>query len=144
MKKLTFILGIFLAISCSSNKKENIVTLFIEDTKSLEKNENSRPIIEFLKVANKLADKKIVLNKQNIKESLLLAKKYKSYIISVEDHTLVKINNLENNKASGSWSTSMPFGEGYIQKGTLIYKEEYINNIIGSPDSQERIMFLFK
>ena len=72
MKKLTFILGIFLAISCSSNKKENIVTLFIEDTKSLEKNENSRPIIEFLKVANKLADKKIVLNKQNIKESLYL------------------------------------------------------------------------
>jgi len=37
----------------------------------------------------------------------------------------------------------MPHAEGYIKKGGLTYKKDYINNIIGLPDAQERTMYLF-
>ena len=38
----------------------------------------------------------------------------------------------------------MPYAEGYIQKGKLIPQSDYINNIIGRPDLQQRVMFLFQ
>ena len=44
---------------------------------------------------------------------------------------------------SGSWGACMPYAKGYIKKGSLIEKEDYINNIIGIPDSQLRKVYLF-
>lgn len=39
----------------------------------------------------------------------------------------------------------MPFGNGYVKKKLkLSYIEDYINYIIGLPDNQRRILFLFK
>jgi hypothetical protein len=37
----------------------------------------------------------------------------------------------------------MPYVEGYVKKGELQPKADYANNIIGLPDTQERIMYLF-
>jgi hypothetical protein len=37
----------------------------------------------------------------------------------------------------------MPKCEGYIKKGKLNYKSNYMNNIIGIPDNQERVAYFF-
>ena len=37
----------------------------------------------------------------------------------------------------------MPKAEGYIKKGSLNYNNDFANNIIGVPDNQKRIMYLF-
>jgi len=35
-------------------------------------------------------------------------------------------------------------GEGYVQKSGLTNKNDYLNNIIGIPNSQERKVYFFK
>jgi len=35
----------------------------------------------------------------------------------------------------------MPYGLGYIQRGKLNEHEDYINNIIGTPDAKEELLF---
>ena len=37
----------------------------------------------------------------------------------------------------------MPFVEGYIKKGKLNYKKDYMNNVIGTPDGQQRVAYFF-
>ena len=56
---------------------------------------------------------------------------------------IVKVTDMNNKVISGSWCCRIPFGEGYIQKGELTFKLDYLNNIIGIPDSQRRMIFLF-
>ncbi|WP_430822052.1 hypothetical protein [Carboxylicivirga caseinilyticus] len=39
----------------------------------------------------------------------------------------------------------MPKGKGFIQRSDeMTEKEDYINNIIGTPNAQRRTVFLFK
>ena len=38
----------------------------------------------------------------------------------------------------------MPKVSGYIKKGELQYQNDFMNNVIGLPDNQERYMYLFE
>lgn len=122
----------------------NLVTEFLANTNSLEASESKNPIVEFQKLAQDAAAKTMKFDKSNISNLLTQAKDYKYLVITVEDHTIVKITNLEDCNNSGSWGACMPHGEGYIKKGKLVSQDDYINNIMGRPDDQKRQAFLFK
>ena len=147
MKIIKLFTLLILITSCSNTSKQKRVYTpeieILKDIKTLESNEGKTPIISFKNFADSEADKSIILSKKNITPSLIKAKQYKYCIIIVGAHTIVKILDFKNCKQSGSWGTCMPIAEGYIKKGSLKYKKDFINNIIGLPDNQERIMYLF-
>lgn len=116
---------------------------FLKNVKSLEKDTSTNPIESFKKQASKTAKKVIKIKKSNIAKSLDKIEDYNYAVFTVGDYTIIKITNLEDCKTSGAWKTCMPMGEGYIKKGKLLYQNDYLNNIIGLPDSQERLLFLF-
>jgi len=153
MKKLFIISTLALLFSCSADTekqtKENtnssqstLVVNFLNDVTSLEKQEGNQ-IVKFKEAVKTIAEQTITFNKENIEEVLSQAKEYKYCVITTGDHTIIKIDDVENCKPSGSWGACMPHAKGYIKKGELVAKEDYINNIMGIPDSQERIMYLF-
>ena len=59
------------------------------------------------------------------------------------NHTIITVIDYDNCKQSASWGACMPFTEGYIKKGKLEHQEDYMNNIVGLPDSQKRTAYLF-
>lgn len=139
-------------LSCSSEKEQNdekqqtkhsIVADFINDITYLESVETNSEIAAFEQEATAVADRMIPLDKENIASVLVTAKHYKAMVITVEDHTIVKILDLSDCQPSGSWGTCMPMGEGYIKKGGLVKRKDYINNIIGAYDNQQRTAYLF-
>ena len=161
MKHLAYVLILVLAFSCKDNQKEKVDTKvesttqntekdtettadlpFLKDIKSLEKDTSANPIETFKTKATNLATEVIKLNKDNIKDALTKAKDFKNVVITVDNHTIVKLD-VNDCKPSGAWSACMPKAEGYIKKGDLAYQNDYANNIIGLPDDQERLMFLF-
>ena len=150
MKNVFIFFLLFLIAACSSNitskkysNKNNTVTEFLNDISSLETDTNSNPIIAFKKLANKIADHKISFTKKNIKEVLIKSRDYSSCVILTANHTIVKIKSLDNCQNSGSWKACMPYVNGYVKKGKLNYKSDYMNNVIGKPDGQERIAYFF-
>ncbi len=126
--------------------KDAVIIELIGDVLTVNSGEISpySPISSFNKLAGAKADKSIILTKENIQESLNEAQNYGSCFITVGTHTIVRVTNFKASVKSGSWGVNMPYGKGFVQKGDLTTKEGYINNIIGTPDSQRRIMFLFK
>ena len=116
---------------------------FLSDISALEKVTAANPIVYFQEIADQQATNKMSITKDNIKDILSSAKAYKHFVIVTGDHTIVKITDLENSKPSGAWGASMPYAKGYIKKGDLIAKEDYINNIIGLPDNQVRTAYFF-
>ena len=127
----------------NSKDQNNIITNFIENVTTLETDTNKNPITAFKNLANQIAQKKIVLTKDNINVVLNETKNYSSCIIVVANHTIVKIKSTEDCKQSGSWKTCMPLVTGYIKRGKLDFKSGYMNNVIGTPDDQERIAYFF-
>ncbi|AUP79311.1 hypothetical protein [Flavivirga eckloniae] len=125
------------------NSNSNIVSEFLADIKTLEDVKGQNPISSFQKLAEEKASKVLTVSKDNIKEVLASAKEYSNCVITTGDHTIVKISDITDCKPSGSWGACMPFAKGYIKKGELILQEDYINNIIGIPDSQDRKAYLF-
>ncbi len=116
----------------------NLVTI---DAKTANQGE---PLVTVSELVAAKAAKTIELTKENIKPALETAKGYKTALIIVGRHTIVKITGFDDCIQSGAWGTCMPKGFGYIQKsGQLIEKANYINNIIGVPDGQKRVMYLF-
>lgn len=167
MKHLAYVLILVLAFSCKEDQKEKVDTKvestihtetttqntekdvetdtdlpFLIDIKSLEKDTSSNPIEAFKTKATNVAIEVVKLNKDNIKDALTKAKDFKNVVITVDNHTIVKLD-VNDCKPSGAWSACMPKAEGYIKKGDLAYQNDYANNIIGLPDNQERLMFLF-
>jgi len=161
MKHLAYVLILVLALSCKNNQKEKVDTKvesttqntekdaetttnlpFLIDIKSLEKDTSANPIETFKTKATNLATEVIKLNKDNIKDALTKAKDFKNVVITVDNHTIVKLD-VNDCKPSGAWSACMPKAKGYIKKGDLAYQNDYANHIIGLPDDQERLMFLF-
>ena len=161
MKHLAYVLILVLALSCKNNQKEKVDTKvesttqntekdaetttnlpFLIDIKNLEKDTSANPIEAFKTKATNLATKVVKLNKDNIKDALTKAKDFKNVVITVDNHTIIKLN-VNDCKPSGAWSACMPKAEGYIKKGDLAYQNDYANNIIGLPDGQERLLFLF-
>lgn len=151
MKKLFLPLILLSIISCNSDQStesgnitNTVVTDFLAQVESFEAIDDKVPVTYFETMAHEAADDIMDLSKDNVQEVLEAAKNYSHCVIIVEDHTIVKIENVENCKQSGSWGACMPMAEGYIKKGDLEYQEDYINNIIGIPDSQTRTAFLFR
>jgi hypothetical protein len=130
----------------AQNTKVETLQEFLNGILTLEpgKTNVQEPITSVNLIATENAKKTIVLTKDNIKEALQEAQQYKSNLITVGNHTIVKITDFSNCSHSGSWGTCMPYGEGYIQKGELIRMNDYINNIIGKPDDQVRTLYLFE
>lgn len=150
---LTFIALMLLFAGCSSTGSNAggadiavPIADVLHDVSNLEDwtEEHKNPIEAFTQAAENQAAKTIKFGKSNIEKALAQAKEYEHCFIAVENHTLVRIADMEDCKQSGAWSACMPFAEGYIQKGDLQHQEDYINNIIGTPDGQERVMYLFE
>lgn len=130
--------------SVKSSPNNGLVEQYLKNSSSIEKIKGDNPIEVLKGLSEQKADKKIKFGKENIQTVLDEARDYSGFFIIVENHTVVKIDDLDNCNPSGSWKACMPFGEGFIKKGDLVQKEDYINNIIGLPDSQNRMAYLFK
>lgn len=116
---------------------------FLNDITSLEKNTKT-PIKNLIKQAEVKASKIISINKGNITESYVVAESYEHALVIVGNHTAVKIINFNDCKPSASWAACMPMAEGYIKRNSVLnHKTDYLNNIIGLPDTQERTLYLF-
>lgn len=156
MKKIIFsAFLVTMMMSCSSSDSKDsksetatetttIVNDFLKNTKSIDQTSSKQPIVDFKSHADKQSAQKMTFNKNSFSEVLSTAKKFKTLVIVVGDHTIVKVKDVNNCNDSASWGACMPYGEGYIKKGSLIYDENYINYIIGTPDGQERIAYFFK
>ena len=137
-------------IGCDSETKSvldrdenNVVSNFLIDVKSLEIDTNTNPIVAFKELAEKIADNKMVVSIKNINKVLIKSKDYSNCVIVTGNHTIVKIISFDHCQKSGSWNACMPFVEGYIKKGKLNYKKDYMNNVIGTTDGQERVAYFF-
>ena len=156
MKNILYLLTVVLLFACGeSNTSNNTNALEPNDPPikaalynitQLEKETvgGSKPLQAFINYANNNANKLIEVNKDNIIDALKTAQEYDHIFIAVGNHTLVKITSLDDCKASRAWGTCMPKGNGYIKKGELVKQSDYINNIIGIPDNQKRVLYLFK
>ncbi len=148
MKNYLFVASILAIVSCSSpstkNQSGTIAKDFISDPSSLEQLDTNKPLAYLQAVAAAQANKTVSFSKANINEVFEIAKEYKGCIIITGNHTAVKLESLDDCKQSGSWGACMPKGTGYIKKGKLVKQEDYINNIIGRPDDQERVAYFFK
>lgn len=103
------------------------------------------PLITIRELAETNADKSIQLTKENIESSITEMKDFSNAVIIVGKHTIAKISNIEECQQSGAWGACMPKATGFVQKqGQLISHDNYLNFIIGVPDSQERTLYLFK
>ena len=134
MKNFTLIALLIFIVGCSSGPKEKIrpqsgiVSNFLSDVTSLESVEGNKPIAMFQDAAKKLASKVIPISKGNIEDFLKEAKNYKHCVIITGNHTIIKIKDLNKCKASGSWSASMPYAEGYVKKGKLSEILQYLKS----------------
>jgi hypothetical protein len=150
---LLFIISLIVLVSCENSiatnnietnkEKPNTVSLFLEDVHSILYDTNKNPIVTFSELAKDISEKNIRLKKNNIASALEEAKEYSNGVIVVENHTIVKLISFDDCQKSGSWGVCMPKGEGFIKKGNLNYKSDYINNIIGTPNSKKVMLFLF-
>jgi len=134
-------------IGCDSKTKlkedgneNNVVSNFLSDVQSLEIDTNTNSIVAFKELAEEIADNKMVVSKKNIKKVLIKSKDYSNCVVVTGNHTIVKIISFDNCQKSGSWEACMPFVEGYIKKGKLNYKKDYMNNVIGTPDGQQEYL----
>jgi hypothetical protein len=158
MKKIAILLILSASLlNCKTENKENsiptnkisasldtsILTNFLKDISSLESTSSKTPIADFIKIADQKANKKVTISKENMQEILTLANTYKNCVIITGNHTIVKIKDISDCKPSGSWNSCMPKAEGYVKKGALKKQEDYLNYIIGIPDTQIRIAYFF-
>lgn len=136
-------LGILTACGSTEEAKNKLVEKVTQEVTELTNEVAGNAIEAFNEEAAKEADKVIELTEFNMKKALATAADYKECIVVVENHTLVKVVDLEDCKKSGSWSACMPMCEGFIKKGELQPQKDYMNNVIGRPDKQKRTMYLF-
>ena len=126
-----------------STTSSGAINTYLTDIKSFSDSEKRNPIEEFKKLAENTAVQEIDISKENFGEALKMATDFKYVFITVENHTVIKIDDVSKCKPSGSWATCVPFANGYIKKGEMVYQEDYANNIMGLPDNQTRTMYLF-
>lgn len=148
MKYVSILSLLILIFSCTSEKKDNktesaLVSNFLTDVTSLDSIQGTNPIEVFSEEASSMADLQMNFSKDSIADVLAKMKNFKHSVVVTGNHTIVKVIDPEDCSQSGSWGACMPMAEGYIKKGDLNYKKDYINNIIGTPDDQKRVVFLF-
>jgi hypothetical protein len=149
--KRTFIALIFLALTFTATKAQGNVEQIKELLTGIVNFEGStitenQTIHNVSRIASQQADTMLFITDKNIAQILAYSKSYSHGIITVGQHTIVKIDDWDNCQQSGAWKTCMPYGKGFIKQkeGELKSINDYINNIIGIPDSQRRTLFLFK
>nr|WP_321450504.1 hypothetical protein [uncultured Carboxylicivirga sp.] len=147
MKRLNVLAALLILLAASTNAQTKVETLteFLNGIIKFEDAtiQEGTPIIDIKELAASQADKVMDLNKETIAEVLETANAYHFCVITVGVHTIARITDLENCQQSGSWGQCMPMSEGYVQKGGLTVKNDYLNNIIGIPNKQERKVYFF-
>ena len=121
--------------------EEKVSKDFLNDISSLE--DVADPIKTFIDGAEKVATKKENFTLDNADDLIDEARAYAYTVIVVEDHTVVILRDIDDCQESLAWDTCMPKAEGYINKGELVYQDDYINNIIGLPDEKKRTIYFF-
>lgn len=135
------ILVLFIIPAIAQESKAEVLKAFVKDIPALA-TENISSVGGLMEASQKKATKTIDLTKENIVASLKDASG-KTCIIIVGNHTIVKFSDTKKCAASGSWGACMPYGEGYILNNGFKNVNDYINNIIGKPDDQKRMLFIF-
>jgi hypothetical protein len=135
------ILALFVMPTIAQENRAEILKAFVKDIPSLA-TENVSTVNGLIGASQKKATKTIDITKENMKASLQEAQG-KTCILVVGSHTFVKFSDTKKCAASGSWGTCMPYGEGYILNNGFKSVNDYINNIIGKPDDQKRMLFIF-
>ena len=144
---LSLSIGVF---ACSESQKQKSTVAdqetslqFIQDPDVLE--DVDKPIQSFVLGANETATKAFEFEKRNAAELLGMVPEFAHAVIVVEDHTVILIRKDGDCKESLAWETCMPRGTGYIKRsGELVEQDDYLNNIIGLPDDQERMIYFFE
>ena len=149
MKRIYLVITIFigcLGYAAAQTSNADVLKVFLKGIVNTDQGKiNSHsPIDSIMEIAKSQAAKTMQVTKENIEAALKEAKDYKYCIIIVAHHTIIKVTDFSKTAQSGSWGTKMPFCEGYILKGTMVNLKDYLNNIIGKPDEQNRTMYLFK
>lgn len=141
-----FIVVITIGLNLEAQSNAETLKSFLSDVISFEDVtlDAKRPMSKIRQMASVQADTLFVLTKENAKEVFTTAKQFKNYLVFTGSHTIVKITDINKCIQSGSWQACMPYGEGYIQRDEMEKTVDYINNIIGIPDGQKRVVFLFK
>ena len=136
--------AMLLLTNCSSSEKKQD-SRFNGDILNLDDSlmDSRQPINAIASLAKRDADKTINLDPENIAQALEEAKSYAEAIIIVGNHTVVKITDFNDCKKSSSWKTNMPYGKGFVQNKGLNKCSDYLNQLIGQPDKQERVLYLF-
>jgi len=132
--------------SQAQNTKITVLKQFLSDLINFDGRvfNEEQPIISISSMAHEKAAEIIIITRENIKLALIEAKTFKHCLIIGEHHTLIRIIDNEDCSPSNLWRTSMPLSRAYIQKkGVLDEKKDYLNKLIGRPDSQIRTMYLF-
>lgn len=146
--KNNIIILLFVVLGFTAKAQTNAETLqsFLSDVISFEETtlDSNRPMPKIRQMASVQSDTLFVLSKDNASEVFANTSDYKHCLVFTGSHTIVKVTDFNKRIASGSWQCKMPFGVGYIQRGDMTTKEDYINNIIGVPDAQKRVVFFFK
>jgi len=147
MKRFIIILLVTCSLSSQAqNTKIAVLKQFLSDIIKIDGNQlnQQQPIISINNMAQAKADKTIEINRENISTALQEAQNYKYCLISVDAHTLVRVISFKDSSPSGAWHAAMPLCKGYIQRsGVLHEQKDYLKNLIGRPDSQIRMMYLF-
>jgi len=97
--------------SSITEESTSVVTNFLKDINSL--NQVKKPIKTFQNQVENVSDKTVIFGKENIQEVLNEAVNYIGFVIVVEDHTIIKIDDIKNCQKSGSWNACMPYGKGF-------------------------------
>lgn len=149
MKKIILIILFAFAlpsILCASEKSK-MLKEFVKKVIVIDENQISgaEPLVKLQSILAEKADKTITIDKENIQAALTEAKSYTKNIVIVGKHTIAIVEDLADCKSSGSWGACMPMSKALTQKsGSLSEKSDYINNLIGIPDTQIRTMYFFK
>lgn len=147
MKKLLLTTSIVLLVSflAIAGTKAEDLQKFLSGIVDVQINQLSgaEPLVQVAQILNDKASKNVSLTKTNIKDAIQEASNYKYAIVIVGKHTIVKITDSSDKVSSGAWGIAMPKGAALIQKsGTFIEQTNYLNNLIGIPDHQERKLYL--
>lgn len=102
------------------------------------------PVQQLIDDAKKNADQKLTFYVANADKALEVASGYEYAIVITGNHTVVRILSYDDTEMSGSWGIPMPLVEGYIRRGGRMEPvADYMNNIVGMPDDQDRKIYLF-